>query len=367
MRLTRIALSNLRNYSNLELEPQPGLNVFIGDNAQGKSNLLEAIALLGTGKSFRTNREADLIKHGISIASVSGEAQMRAGAVRLSCTIASTGRGIRKTYTLNGEPVRYARFLGSAKVVTFTPWDLQLVTGAPSLRRSMLNVALSQDQPIYYGHLIRYQKVLAQKAALLRGTIEPDAELLRVYNETLIQDGAALVAARAQFVESLNDPAHNAYHKWAGGMERLALSYEPNVPFEVRTQDAIESALRSRFTAVAQAEAQRKACIAGPHRDDVGFLLDGRSLAAFGSQGQHRMAVLALKVAEYIVMHERSAEAPLLFLDDVLSELDHRRAAAFLSGIGAYEQAFMTATSVPNDIPAAAQYRVANATLERIA
>ena len=329
--------------------------------------MLEAIALLGTGKSFRTNREADLIKHGLAIASVTGEAEMRAGSVRLSCTIANTNRGIRKTYTLNGEPVRYARFLGSAKVVTFTPWDLQLVTGAPSVRRGMLNVALSQDQPMYYSHLVRYQKALSQKAALLRGTIEPDPELLRVYNEALVEDGAAIMAARAQFIESLDEPAHKAYRKWAAGDERLTLSYEPNVPFEVRTPDAIAAALRSRLGAVAQLEAQRKACVAGPHRDDIAFLLGGISLAAFGSQGQHRMAVLALKVAEYVVMHERSGEAPLLFLDDVLSELDHQRAAAFLSGVGAYEQAFMTATAVPNDIPAAAQYRVANAALDRIA
>ena len=343
------------------------MNVFVGDNAQGKSNLLEAIALLGTGKSFRTSREADLIKHGLAIGSVSGEAEMLAGAVRLSCTIANTARGIRKTYTLNGESVRYARFLGSAKVVTFTPWDLQLVTGTPSLRRATLNVALSQDQPMYYSHLSRYQKALSQKAAVLRGAIEPDAELLRVYNQTLVESGAALMASRSQFVEALNTQAHNAYRKWAGGEERLTLSYEPNVPFEIRTQDAIESTLHARLSSVAQLEAQRKMCLAGPHRDDLAFLLDDLSLAAFGSQGQHRMAVLALKVAEYVVMHERSGEAPLLFLDDVLSELDHRRAAAFLSGVGAYEQAFMTATSVQPDIPAAAQYRVAHATLDRIA
>jgi len=351
----------------LELEPRPGLNVFIGDNAQGKSNLLEAIALLGTGKSFRTSRESDLIMHGLAIASVSGEARMQAGSVRLSCTIANSARGIRKTYTLNGEAVRYAHFLGSAKVVTFTPWDLQLVTGPPSERRAMLNEALSQDQPLYYSHLSRYQKALSQKAALLRGAIEPDAELLRIYNHTLSEAGAGLMVARLQFVEALNVHAQSVYRKWAPGDERFGLVYEPNVGFEVPTLDAITADLKARLASVAEIEALRKTCIVGPHRDDVAFLLDDDSLAAFGSQGQHRMAVLALKVAEYTVMHERSAEAPLLFLDDVLSELDHHRAHAFLSGVGAYEQAFMTATAVPSDIPAAAQYRIAHATVERIA
>jgi DNA replication and repair protein RecF len=323
--------------------------------------------MLGTGKSFRTSKEAELIKHGLAAAAVSGEAQMRAGLVRLSCAILSGARGIRKAYTLNGEPVRYAHFLGSAKVVTFAPADLHLVSGPPGGRRAMLNVALSQDQPLYYRELARYQKAVSQKSALLRGAIEPDPELLKIYNQTLVDAGTALMLARLQFIEALDVHAQSAYRQWIGGGERLAVRYEPSVPFETPTADAVTAALHARLLAVAQAEATRKVCIAGPHRDDIALVLDDRSLAAFGSQGQQRMAVLALKVAEYMVMHERSGDAPLLFLDDVLSELDHHRARAFLAGIGAYEQAFMTATSMPRELPAAAEYRVANAQLERIA
>ncbi len=126
MQLTRLALSNFRNYAQLDLDPAPGLNMFVGSNAQGKSNLLEAIAMLGTGKSFRTSRDADLVREGLELAVVGGDAQVRAGIVHLGCTIVRTGNRTRKTYTINGAGVRYARFLGSIRVVTFVPADLQL-------------------------------------------------------------------------------------------------------------------------------------------------------------------------------------------------------------------------------------------------
>ncbi|MDQ6931438.1 MAG: DNA replication/repair protein RecF [Candidatus Eremiobacteraeota bacterium] len=364
MRLTRIALSNVRNYSTLDFAPVAGLNVFVGANAQGKSNLLEAISLLGTGKSFRTTKEADLIKTGLEVASISGEAQLRAGTIRLSCTVTDTLRGTRKIYTVNGEAVKYAKFLGSAKVVTFIPSDLQLVSGAPALRRSMLNTALAQDEPQYYHHLVRYQKAVTQKNALLRGTVEPDPGLLDIYNHALIDAGTELMLSRAHFVGALDRAAQTVHRTWIQTEEKLALRYAPNVTYEVPTADAVGAAFMARLAERREAEFARKVCLVGPHRDDVEFLLDDASLSAYGSQGQQRTAVLALKVAEYTVMHERSAEAPLLLLDDVLSELDPQRAHAFLAGVGSYEQAFMTTTALPGDLPAAAIYRITSAKVE---
>jgi len=367
MRLTRVALSSVRNYSTLDFEPVAGLNVFVGDNAQGKSNLLEAISLLGTGKSFRTTKETDLIKTGIEVASISGEAKMAAGTIRLSCTITNTARGTRKIYTVNGESVKYAKFLGSAKVVTFIPSDLQLVSGAPALRRSMLNTALAQDEPRYYHNLVRYQKAVTQKNAMLRGAVEIDTDLLEIYNHALIEAGTELMLARAHFVAELDRSAQSAHRGWTLGGEKLALRYAPSVAFEVPAADAIGGAFMARLAERREAEFARKVCLVGPHRDDIEFILDDASLAAYGSQGQQRTAVLALKVAEYMVMHERSGEAPLLLLDDVLSELDPQRAHAFMSGVGAYEQAFMTTTSVPGDLPAAAIYKIRAATIEKSA
>jgi DNA replication and repair protein RecF len=363
MLLKSLHLSNVRNYGLLELEPEPGLNVFVGRNAQGKSNLLEAISLLGTGKSFRTSRERDLIRDGFELAAISGEAHVRAGDVRLGCTISATPRGTRKIYTVNGQSLRYAKFLGTLRVVTFVPADLQLVSGAPALRRSFLNVALAQEQRTYYHELARYQKALTQKSALLRGE-QPDPDLLAIYNETLVEAGTQIMLAREQLVRVLSAAASHVHAQWTGGAEQLTIAYQASVPFEVPSAESIAGAFAARLQHLAPQERARQMSLAGPHRDDLDLQLDGRSLAAYGSQGQQRTAVLALKVAEYSVMHTRSGEAPLLLLDDVLSELDPQRAQAFLAGVGAFEQAFITATHLPDGLPQARLYTIEDARVQ---
>lgn len=350
MRLMRIALSNFRNYEQLELEPAAGLNAFVGPNAQGKSNLLEAIAMLGTGKSFRSSRDGDAVRWGTDRAIVRGEARINAGDVALACTIAKGSDVTRKTYTLNGRDVRYSGFLGKLRVVTFVPADLHLAGGAPSLRRGFLNGALSQADPRYYRALAAYRKALQQKNALLRGG-DPDPQLLAIYDAALVENGTDVVLERERFARELAEGARIAHARFSDGRETLEVAYDPDVPFESATAVGVAAALTTRLRVVAEREGQRRAAIAGPHRDDLTLTLDGRSLAAYGSQGQQRTAVLALKVAEYAVVCARAGEAPLLLLDDVLSELDEERAAAFLAGIGEYEQAFVTATHVPAGLP----------------
>ena len=346
MFLRRLGFSNFRNYSELDLEPSTGLNVFVGANAQGKSNLLEGIAMLGTGKSFRTVRDGDTVRAGCECAVLSGEATSRAGNINLACTIERGARGTRKSYTVNANAVRYANYLGRIRVVTFVPADLKLASGTPSARRAFLNIALAQTEPRYYYELARYRKALQQKNAVLRGTVEPDPELLVVYERTLLAAGVEIMLARARLVEELARAAAAAHARFARD-ELLEVRYEPNVAFEAAAPEAIGAAFEARMRQTADAERARKTALAGPHRDDVSLSLDGTSLAAYGSQGQQRTAVLALKVAEYGVMRERSSEAPLLLLDDVLSELDETRAGAFLGEIGDYEQAFVTATHLP--------------------
>ncbi len=354
MLLERLALANFRNFIELDLEPAAGLNLFLGSNAQGKSNLLEGIAMLGTGKSFRTTRDADTVREGEQTAVVRGEAVMRAGSVALACAITKGNRGTQKTYTVNGRGVRYAGYLGKVRVVTFVPIDLRLASGAPSARRAFLNEALSQIEPRYYYELARYRKALQQKNAVLRAAPPLDEELLGVYDRTLIDAGAEIMLARHHFIAELAEVARLAHGRFAPG-EQLAVSYEPNAGFDEPLRDTVVAALEARLAQVADSERSRRAAVAGPHRDDLGLTLNDASLAAYGSQGQQRTAVLALKVAEYAVMRQRSNEAPLLLLDDVLSELDEERAAAFLAGIGDYEQAFVTATHVPPGTLAGAQ------------
>lgn len=359
MHLTHLALSNFRNYTALELQPVAGLNVFVGANAQGKSNLLEAVAMLGTGKSFRTSKDGDVVREGAELAAVGGRAGVLAGEIHLACSVTKGSHGTRKTYTINGRGVAYSSFLGKLRVVTFVPADLQLAVGPPALRRAFLNVALSQENPRYYRELARYRKALQQKNALLRGAVGPDPELLAIYDRALVESGTQLVLARASFVTAIAQSAATAHGRFTAGAEHLDVGYDANVPFAEPQAEAVAVALETRLRQVAESERLRKSAIAGPHRDDLRLELDGHSLAAYGSQGQQRTAVLALKVAEYTVMRERSNEAPLLLLDDVLSELDEERAAAFLAGVGDYEQAFVTATHAPLGLPARTQlYRV---------
>ncbi|MGC1379899.1 MAG: DNA replication/repair protein RecF [Candidatus Baltobacteraceae bacterium] len=354
MFLRRLGLSNFRNFAELDLEPAAGLNVFVGANAQGKSNLLEAVAMLGTGKSFRTSRDADTIRTGTETAIVRGQAVVRAGVVELACSIALADRGTRKTYTVNAGNVRYANYLGRVRVVTFVPADLELASGTPSARRAFLNNALAQMEPRYYHELARYRKALQQKNAVLRGAVAPDSELLAIYDRTLVDAGSQIMFARDRLVESLAASARDAHARFAPA-EQLEIRYEPDVAYAAPTGEAMAAAFEERLQQRCDAERLRKSSLVGPHRDDLEMRLDGVSLATYGSQGQQRTAVLALKVAEYSVMRERSGEAPLLLLDDVLSELDDDRAAAFLAGIGEFRQAFVTATHVPAGLPPGAR------------
>ena len=367
MQLTRIALSNVRNYHSLELEPAPGVNLFIGANAQGKTNLLEAIAMLGTGKSFRTSREHELIREGESLATLSAKAHVEAGDVALSCTIMTQGRGARKIYGVNGHPVRYASYLGRVRVVTFTPDDLRLVSGAPQARRSLLNAALAQESPAYYAALASYGRVLTQKSALLRsGT--PDPTLTAIYDERLIEAGTRVMTSRGRFVAALAERASNVYRRLAGpGGEELTVRYAPNILAATPDGADIAGAFALKLKSAAASETARRLCLVGPHRDDVEFLLDGKLLSAFGSQGQRRSAVLAVKVAEYGVLRERGGEAPLLLLDDVLSELDARRRALFLHELTGIEQAFVTSTGRPEDFDSARTFEVEAASVRESA
>lgn len=367
MILRRLGLANVRNYAALDFEPEPGLNVFVGPNAQGKSNLLEAIAMLGTGKSFRTAREVEVVRVGMPSASLVGEAQVAAGIVRLSCTLNAAPTGLRKIYAVNGASVRYASYLGRVRVVTFVPAHLGLVSGPPSARRALVNAALAQERPTYYAALATYQKFLAQKNAHLRAGDAPDEALLATYDASLIETGTRLVLARRSYVAAIGARARAIHREWVGDVEgELDIRYAPDVPCETPTEDRVAAAFAAKLETARPRERIRRISLVGPHRDDVAFSLGGASLALYGSQGQQRTAVLALKVAEYGELAARSGEAPLLLLDDVLSELDPDRQRAFLHGVGSFGQAFVTTTH-PVDVPVAATYRIRAAHVERIA
>lgn len=352
MRVHSLDLTNFRNYAALHFEPPSGVCIFIGANAQGKSNLLEALSLLATGKSFRAAREADLVRAGTPLGRVAAKVHTRAGEVTAACLITRVGDGARKRFLRNGRSVAYAQFLGGIAAVTFMPFDLQLVSGAPALRRRFLNAALSQLDRAYYREHSAYTQIIVQKNALLKSSAGVDRKLLATYNAQLASVGAQLICARAGYVRRLAGEAASVHARWVGPTPELALRYLPSpaLPTHEESPGTVLAHLESALAAHATAELARKTSLVGPHRDDMNFLLADEALARFGSQGQQRTAVLATKAAEYALLSQATGEPPLLLLDDVLSELDPGRRRAFMSSIQDCEQAFVTATDAP-DLP----------------
>ena len=347
MRVLSLQLANFRNYAALALEPSGGACVLVGRNAQGKSNLLEALALLATGKSFRTTRESDMIRTGTPAANIAARVRTKHGELQAACILAAVGEGSRKRFLRNGRAVPYADFLGGVCAVTFTPYDLALAMGPAALRRRMLNAALSQSSRAYYHQFAQYGKLLVQKNALLRAPGLVDRDLLETYNEQLADYGAQVICARAAYVRRLASESASIHARWVGAQQAFEVSYKPSPEQEDEAPSAVAAALRSALSKALSAELARKTSLVGPHRDEIALALDGQPLARFGSQGQQRTAVLALKAAEYVLLQAAAGEPPLLLLDDVFSELDAARRQAFLQTIGDYDQAFITATELP--------------------
>jgi DNA replication and repair protein RecF len=210
----------------------------------------------------------------------------------------------------------------------------------------LLNAALSQLDRGYYKDLARYVKLIAQKNALLKSPDASDRALLATYNAQVVELGVRISAARAAYIRRLSHEAQTAHARWVGARESLRVVYAPSPAFDDESPDAIAARLAGALAQMMPAELARKVALVGPHRDDIALLLGDRPLARYGSQGQQRTAVLAIKAAEYALAFAAAGEAPLLLLDDVLSELDVDRRRAFLSSIAGFEQAFITATEV---------------------
>lgn len=371
MRVQSLDLANFRNYAALHFSPPSGVCIFTGDNAQGKSNLLEALSLLATGKSFRAAREADLIRNGTPLARVAARVHTKSGELTAACLITRAGEGARKRFMRNGRSVPYAQFLGGIAAVTFMPSDLALVSGPPALRRRFLNAALSQSDRTYYREHVKYTKILVQKNALLKSATGVDRKLLATYNQQLAEVGTQLLCARARYVKRLAAAASEVHARWVGPEPAFDVRYVPSPALADGDESpgAVMATLTNALEAAMPAELARKTSLTGPHRDDVEFALGGEPLARFGSQGQQRTAVLAVKSAEYALLAAATGEPPLLLLDDVLSELDAARRRTFMSSILDCEQVFVTATEAPGELLATAThtYEIVGGRLEQSA
>jgi len=333
MRLITFKTQNFRCLGELLFEPEPGINVVCGNNAQGKTSLLEAILYAATSKSHRTSSDAELVSHGAE------SFHLAASVLRADreLTVEAAWWQGAKRFKINGvAQTRISDILGKLAVVLFSPEDIGLVKGAAAGRRRFVDMELSQVSPSYLHALQRYRQALRQRNELLR-TDHVSADLIEPWDEQLSSHAAVIVKERALFLEQLAGHAAQAYDRIASG-EQLALRYCPDVPASV---PLIEMLRRTR-----QADIRRQNTSRGPHRDDAELEIAGQSARTFGSQGQQKTAALALKLAEIDLIRERIGEYPVLMLDEVLSELDAVRSRLLFDAIPEEVQCLLTTTTV---------------------
>lgn len=348
MILERLELSLFRNYEELALELQPGLNLLVGENAQGKTSLLEAVYLLGTSRSFRAAQDAELVSWGGESSRVHARLRRDDGVPReldIRWTRAERGRLSREVLR-NRLPVRrLSDFLGEVPLALFVPGDLALVQGGPESRRRYLDLLLCKLYPAYLGALARMQQVLRQRNELLRRKPAPPAVDLEPWDRQLAATATVVSARREAAVAELGREADTFFRHLSDSPAELALGYRPSGQ---GTEEEFLTALASRR----REELARGTTLLGPHRDDLDLLLEGRSLRRFGSQGQQRSAALALRLAEARFLGAVSGEGALVLLDDCFSELDPGRRARLLEILAEWRQVFVTTTGRPEAPPA---------------
>ncbi len=328
MNLNNIQLRNFRNYEQISLEFDPGVNLIVGKNAQGKTNLLEAIGYLGSGKSFRTQKAAELVKLGADFGELECKVCSQERCQSLRWVLFPAARP-RQLY-LNGIKKKTAgEISGILHTVLFCPEDLMVLKSGAAARRRLGDHALCQLRPNYEAALNEYGRILEQKSRILKDHHENPGllEILPEYNTRLCQVGALLISYRARFYEGLGKAAAKFHESFSGGAEEFTLEYktvstvtDPFAPVAELTGQ-LQEHLESHY----RAELESAQCLTGPHKDDFDVSLSGMSLRAFGSQGQVRTSAISLKLAQRELMANQSGQIPVLLLDDVLSELDPGR------------------------------------------
>ncbi len=344
MLVEKVNLSNFRCISGLSLALPEGLGVVTGPNASGKTSLLESIFVASAGRSHRTRKDAELVQWGKARAQA--EVQFVDGAgrrlpVRIDIDLS---RGVRKSITLAGKRIRRgAELMNRIAVVMFGPSDLQLAHAEPAVRRRFMNLALARIRPAYAADLARYKRALVQRNRLLKEQAAP--EQIESWTRQLIRAGAQVAAARRWFAEKIAGPAAEIHETLSSGVEQLEVQYSGDLA-EANDAEQAERLYAERIAHVVEEERTLGRTLVGPHRDDLILSIDGRPLRRFGSRGQQRTAAIALKLAEASLLQRISGESPVLLLDDLLSELDEKRASQVLGLTKAYGQLIVTCAAL---------------------
>ena len=322
MIIKKLQLSNFRNYEGLTIEFSEGVNLLYGDNAKGKTNILEAVFMIATTKSIRGSKDKDMIRFGQEEAHIC--AFVEKGGIPHKMDI-HLRKNKKKGLAVDGIPVkRSAEFLGLLHGIAFSPDDLSMMKEGPELRRRFMDLELCQTDPLYVSNLAGYNRVVAERNDLLKQiAVKPSLQdTLPVWDAQLIEFGSYLIRARRKFLEKLAPIVEEKHRMLSGDKETLKIAYEPDCTedsFGIKLAEATDRDLALRFTSV------------GPHRDDMSLFINGNNVRLYGSQGQQRTAALSLKFAEIELVKNVIRESPILLLDDVLSELDRSRQLQLLS------------------------------------
>lgn len=361
MYLKKLHLYSFRNYRDQAVKFEQQKTIIVGNNAQGKSNLLEAVELLATLKSHRVNRDQDLILEGAKLAQILATIERFYSSSDVVLTFRETGR---RTIVLNQEPLRrHFEFLGVLNAVEFSSLDLDLVRGAPEARRSWIDTLLIQLEPVYSHIINQYNHILKQRNTLLKEIRKKEEELqeersltdnsdklpadlsqLKLWDLQLAEMGSRVTRRRARVLERLTPLAEKWHSKISGKTETLTIKYVPNISWKDDDPLQVQQAFLDKLEQRRIAEQQLGMTVVGPHRDEIEFLINKTPAKSYGSQGQQRTLVLALKLGELQLIENVIGEPPLLLLDDVLAELDPNRQNQLLEAIEDRFQTLITTT-----------------------
>ena len=347
MYLSEIELRNFRNYEDRQVEFSPGINVFIGENAQGKTNLLEAIYVLAMTRSHRTANDRELINWQAKEAMVKGTVIKQTGRVPLEVLLGTRGKRVKVNHLFQS---RLSTYIGNLNVVLFAPEDLALVKGAPQERRQFMDTEFSQMSSRYLYAISQFRGLLKQRNEYLKQLkygSQVDQVLLEVLSDQLAESGAAVTAMRFKLLKRLETWSAQLHEHISQQKEVLKLKYISQVMIDEKTaENEIAEQLQKLYHEHQSQEIKLGTTLYGPQRDDIRFLVNEQDVHRFGSQGQQRTTALAVKLAEIDLMNEQTGEYPLLLLDDVLSELDDDRQTHLLTAIQDKVQTFLTTTSL---------------------
>lgn len=314
MYIKELSLKDFRNYEKLKLNLDQGINIFKGDNAQGKTNILEAIYLCATARSHRTHKEKEIIKWESDYAHVKIDLQKKYVEDTIDFHLSQKS----KAASINKIPIsKLGELFGCINIVMFSPEDLQLIKNSPKERRRFIDIELCQIDKLYYYALKQYHKVLKQRNLALKQYYKSkDPSVIDIWDIQLEEYAKEIIKKRSDFIKELNEIARAIHQDISGGKEELEVIYEPNV---------ISDEFSQKMNKYREKDILYQTTSVGPHRDDLGFLINGMDVKIYGSQGQQRTVVLSMKLAELNIMTKYIGEEPILLLDDVLSELDDKR------------------------------------------